>query len=369
MIKYDYKSGGRKVRHIYFIEKMGLTEFEQEATSCDELSIFYAGELDDRINERYGNGLIYMSKGSDWNSTNYSLMIDITPEEKEILNGFHRNRKYKVRRARDKDGLMAEMDQHPDKIKMESLSSFYNEFAHAKGLAEFDIERYSAAAKAGCFLLATVCDSDGEKLVQNGYILDFEDKVSTFAFGASHFRSYSDKSALIGRANSFLHYKAMCHLREMGFTGFDFGGLYIGDDVSLTNISDFKRSFGGEVRTYAPKIIFQKRDYECVEHNLPLIKDAANGRKVVVWGMGNWGRYVVRQLMSVYGIKPSCLIDSVPYQNQGICGPEAIKDYSPNESFLIIVTRRKQYEEIAKNEYVLAFEESHCALCIREDWL
>ena len=135
MIKFDYKSYGRKVRHIYFIEKMGLDEFEKEAASCDELSIFYAG------------GLIYMSKGSDWQSINYSIMIDITPEEKEILNGFHRNRKYKVRRAMDKDGLMAEMDQHPDKIKMESLSSFYNEFAHAKGLAEFDIERYSAAAK------------------------------------------------------------------------------------------------------------------------------------------------------------------------------------------------------------------------------
>lgn len=369
MIRYEYESQGRLVRHLYFLDELDIGSFEDEIASCDELAIFYTKKMSRAIESKYGQALIYMSKGSNWNTPNHSIMIDLTKSGQEILNGFHKNRRYKVRRALEKDHFVTNIFLNPVIDKLKEAGCFYDYFAREKGMPNFDIERYAAACRAGCFMLASIRDEDGDLLVQNGYLLDDDHKISTFAFGASHFRTDTGKAALIGRANGCLHYKVMLYLKEMGYMGFDFGGLYIGDDEGLTNISNFKRGFGGEIRTYSPKIIFQKKDYENVEHNIVAIKRVAAGKNIIIWGMGTWGKYVASRIYEVYGTKPGCLIDSCISDDPDIQKPDILSRYSPHDSYLIVATRRVQYEEIIKNKMVQSFTESNSILCIREELL
>ena len=156
-----------------------------------------------------------------------------------------KNRKYEVKRAKERDGISVAIDMSPDKEKLEKVRIFYDQFAASKNLHPFDLDRYMAATQDNIFLLAGAYSNAGELLVVNGYLLDHEDRRSTFSFGASHFREQKETAAQVGRANSYLHYAVMCYLKEQGYREYDLGGIYIGDDKDLTNISYFKTVLEG----------------------------------------------------------------------------------------------------------------------------
>ena len=76
-------------------------------------------------------------------------------------------------------------------------------------------------------------------------------------YSASHFRSY-DKNyrALIGRANRFLHWEDMVHLKKYGMSIYDMGG------IGANSIAGFKKGFGGtevtEYGRYEPRTLLGK---------------------------------------------------------------------------------------------------------------
>lgn len=367
MISYEYIEDGRIVKHMYFIGNLSYEEFELQAKDCDELSIYYADTLDSRIYNDFGKTLIYMSKGSNWYSKNYSIMIDLTQNENEILEAFHKNRRYKVKRSIDRDNLRLELKTSPNNEDLLQVEEFYNIFANSKGLEKFSLERHKASMEKGCLALAFARNSEGDVLVANGYLLDKDNMISTFAFGASHFRFDKEQAALIGRANSFLHYYCMCQLKSKGYVGYDFGGLYVGDDASLNNISDFKRSFGGKVIEYAPKFVFQKKDLMICEKNLKALNHIIDEKQIVIWGYSVWGKYIIERLYELYGIKPVCVIDQKELCNTE--KPDILKKYEPSETFLIVTTRNNNYLQIKKNVYVEPYINNKSVLCIREEYL
>ena len=363
MIKYEYTASGCHIRHLYFLNKIDKEMFEQEMKTCDELTIFYADEIDSRIFSKYGSSLIYFSKGAS-----YSIMVDISKSESDIINGFHKNRKYEVRRALERDCFDTEIILNPDIEKLEEARIFYNIFAKEKGLPDFVIERYDAASKFGCFALASIRDEDGALLVQNGYFLDNDKKIVTFTFGASHFRE-DNRSALIGRANGCLHYKCMIFFKKLGYIGYDLGGFYVGNDKELTNISDYKRRFGGEIKEYAPCFICQKKDYEFVEFNISKLKEIVKKKNIIIYGMGSWGKYIISRIYELYQVKPVCLIDNFvkPTDDYDIKKADVLRNYTPNKHFLIVATRKEQYKEISEDELVKPFIQADSILCIREE--
>ena len=370
MIKYEYCSEGKKYKHIFFAGELSYTDFLDESESCDELSIFYAEKLGAEIKEKYGDILIYISKGANWDSKGYSRSIDLTKDADQILGDFHKNRKYEVKRAKERDGISIAIDMSPGKKKLEEVKNFYDRFAASKNLNPFDVDRYAAAVQDNIFLLAGAYSAAGELLIVNGYLLDHEEKKSTFSFGASHFREQKETAAQVGRANSYLHYAAMCYLKEHGYLEYDLGGIYIGNDNTLNNISFFKNSLGGELREYAPKISFQKKAYETVEQNLRKLRDIVCDKGIILWGAATWGRYIIRKLEEMYDTAPVCVIDTAL---SSVCpevsSPDELKRYDSSEHYLIVTTDRRPYEAICENEAVKPFLENHSILCIKEDSL
>lgn len=370
MIKYEYASNGKLIRHIFFAGELSFAEFSKEINSCDELCIFYAGRLDEKIEEEYGEILVYMTHGSNWHVKDYSLSIDLTKDSAEIFKDFHKNRRYEIRRAKERDGVKVVFDESPDIEKLEQTELFYNQFAASKNLRAFDYERYASAAGNDIFLLADAYADDGELLVINGYLLDCEKKISTLSFSASHFRECGEKAALIGRANGYLHFAAMCYLKKKGFAGYDMGGVYIGEDKELSNISSFKRSLGGELKEYAPKIIFQQKAYQTIEDNLSKLKSIVQERNIIIWGMATWGKYIVKRLKELYGIAPACMIDTaLSAVCPQISSPDVLKQYSSSKHYLIVTTDIGPYKRICGNESVKPFIEEHSVLCIKEEKL
>lgn len=370
MLKYEYCVDGKKCRHIFFARELSYTDFLNESASCDKLDIFYSGKLDTKIQESFGDILVYLSKGANWDSKGYSRSIDLTKDAAQILGDFHKNRRYEVKRAKERDGVSVILDMSPGREKLEKIKSFYDRFAASKNLYPFELERYLGAARDNIFLLANAYSDAGELLVANGYLLDHEEKRSTFSFGASHFREQKEIAAMVGRANSYLHYAVMCYLKEQGYLEYDMGGIYVGNDRALNNISYFKNSLGGELREYAPKISFQRKAYETVEENLLKLQGIICRKRIVLWGAATWGRYIIKRLKELYDTTPVCVIDTAL---SAVCpevsSPDELKRYSSADHYLIVTTDRRPYKAICENELVKPFLEQQSILCIKEDSL
>ncbi|MCM1415716.1 MAG: GNAT family N-acetyltransferase [bacterium] len=324
--------------------------------------------MDKKIKEEFGDILVYLSKNADWESKGYSGSIDLTRDVAQILSDFHKNRKYEVKRAKERDGISVAIDMSPDGKKLEEVRAFYDRFAASKNLPPFDLERYEAATQDNIFLLASAYSDAGDLLVVNGYLLDHEDRRSTFSFGASHFREQKETAAQVGRANSYLHYAAMCFLKDQGYREYDLGGIYIGEDRALTNISYFKKSLGGELREYAPKISFQKKAYATVDQNLGKLRDIVCEKGIIIWGAATWGRYTIKRLKELYDAVPICVIDTaLSAACSEISHPDELSRYDSSEHYLIVTTDRGPYKAICENESVKPFLEKHSILCIKED--
>ena len=122
---------------------------------------------------------------------------------------------------------------------------FYNQFAKSKSrefIAKWDLDIFKS------HLLITMACHENVTLVMHSYVLDNEDKKARLLHSASDFRSMpsADDRALVGRANRFLHYNDMLHLKNCGFSVYDFGGIEVdAESTEKTQISSFKLGFGG----------------------------------------------------------------------------------------------------------------------------
>ena len=367
MIRYDFLDNDRKVRHIYFAKQLDLHFFEKETEDCDELAVYYSNSVDDSIYQKYGRTFVYMTKGWSWDKPSHSIMIDLRNDEDKIFGEFRKNCRYEIKRAKERDNLYTDINMEPDEKDLSKVAEYYNVFAKAKGLPFFSISRYRAAMNAGLLTIGMVRDSSDSILVCNGCLLDRDEGISTFSFGASHFRVDKEKAALISRANRYLHYEMMCYLKKNGYIGYDFGGLYIGDDLVLNGISDFKRGFGGEILEYAPKFIFQKKDLETVNHNINLL-DRIGNRGIIVYGLSTWGGYVIEKLRERYAISPLCIIDNFS-SDSNVRKSTEINKYNPNNAFIIVTTRMDNYKKIINEDCLKPFVSAGAILCIREERL
>jgi hypothetical protein len=175
-----------------------------------------------------------------------TLLIDLTQEPDALLAGMSKTTRNEVRRAA-KDNLVFEFNAHPDNGWLSDFFEFYAEFAHLKGLPDLNRARLLGMRESQALILTRINQADGATLVWHCYV--HVNGWARLIHSASLFRA-TDKAqqAVISRANRHLHWLDMLRFRETGFSTYDFGGWYSGqDDEAKLNINRFKEGFGGSV--------------------------------------------------------------------------------------------------------------------------
>ena len=178
-----------------------------------------------------------------------SLITDLSVAEDAIIDRFGKDCRYKIRRAEARDGLRMEFLLDSES-RLDEFRAFYDAFAAQKSLDPSDEQWLRAACRTGRLVLASA-SRDDEPLVSHAYFMS--GKTAWLQYTGSCFRSReNDYRALVGRANRWLHWRAMLRFKELGMKRYDWGGLFEDESVpEHVGVNNFKRDFGGqEVRTY-----------------------------------------------------------------------------------------------------------------------
>jgi len=178
----------------------------------------------------------------------YTIIIDLSRPESELLSEMDSNTRYEVRRAIDKDQLTSEVHLSPGPDTLQSFCYFYDQFAARKGLPRANRAKLNAFLKASCLALSCSLQHGDGRLVWHAYIRT--SNCVRQLHSASLFRSEADKASrrLVGRANRFLHWADILHFKSAGMSIFDMGGWYEGTtDQDRLRINEFKQGFGGKV--------------------------------------------------------------------------------------------------------------------------
>ena len=171
----------------------------------------------------------------------FTKTIDLTQTEEEITAGYNKSTRYEVRRAEREDIEFAVG------AEQEEFLQFYNGFAASKG---FDLMNADELDRYWPNIQILKACHDGEPLVMHAYLMDEDASRGLMLHSASHFRNADDNQVrrLVGRANRYLHHRAIMWMRENGVRTYDFGG-YAKDtqDEQMQAINKFKDHFGGQL--------------------------------------------------------------------------------------------------------------------------
>lgn len=180
-------------------------------------------------------------------SAKYTLVVDLTLPDEQLLANMQSETRYEIRRAQNKDGLKFRAPVVPDASSLAAFHDLFAQFAADKGLSPVPIEYLEAIAKAGVLRLGSIVHED-EVIVWHSYLV-IGSRVRLL-HSASLFRGHAPaRRSLIGRANRLLHWLEMQHFRDAGATLYDFGGWYAGQDhEDFQRVNRFKEGFGGTVR-------------------------------------------------------------------------------------------------------------------------
>ncbi len=185
----------------------------------------------------------------------YTRLIDLDQSRPQLLAGLNRDTAYKIRRARERDGIICEGCNPGDPAVMDRFEQMFNTFAALKGLAPLNRPRMEGMAAAGVLDLSAAKDPEGNTLVYHANHRDCRRATSLEL--PSLYRKCSDSSErnFISRANRLLMWSNILRYQEQGLKGFDFGGWYLGStDQARLDINRFKAGFGGRI----------VREYNCV---------------------------------------------------------------------------------------------------------
>ena len=175
-----------------------------------------------------------------------TILIDLQKTPDELLGEMSKTTRNEIRRAA-KDELTFEFTAKADDKAISQFFTFYDEFARMKGLDGLNRERLTGMRDCESLVLSRVKSADGTVLVWHCYVS--ARRRARLNHSASLFRAVDKaQQAVTSRANRYLHWMDMLELRDRGFTVYDFGGWYDGqEDVEKLNINKFKEGFGGQV--------------------------------------------------------------------------------------------------------------------------
>jgi len=183
-----------------------------------------------------------------------TLVNDISEDEDAIKSHFSKSCKYKVNRAAREDVRIEIKDSASiTDDDIEDFLSFFGTFWESK---ETEFTEYTSVKndlvdyRNSNALSIGIGKVAGQTAIYHTHIYD--DKTARLLHSASLYRLQEDEEGntknLIGMANRYLHFQEMLHFKSLGLSVYDWGGAGRGEDV--INITEFKESFGGDLKTY-----------------------------------------------------------------------------------------------------------------------
>ena len=163
----------------------------------------------------------------------HNRLIDLSKSEKQLAAELNEETAYKIRRARDRDGIVCEWHDARDPAVMDRFEQMHKLFAMKKGLPGLNRPRLESLAAAGALDLSSAKDTHGSTLVYHAYYRDC--RRASQLESPSVYRTFSDSSTrnFCGRANRYLTWTNILRFKAQGLTSFDFGGWYVGSDPEL----------------------------------------------------------------------------------------------------------------------------------------
>lgn len=206
---------------------------------CDNID-----NVKDKLDVIELNGYPTQIKGAK-NKKQLSLILNLTNSDEELFNSIRKNVKYEINRCY-KENVMCTVLTPTELINNnEELLQFekmYNKMYKEKNLStRLDmnlVKRYLD----NNLLCLTKSYLEGKTLSYHAYLNDT--KTTRLLYSCSDFRGDKEESALIARANKFLHWEDIKYFKSLGISVYDFGGIHSFDNPN--GIDKFKMAFGGD---------------------------------------------------------------------------------------------------------------------------
>jgi len=226
---YEKKKTGLRIADIWF------TDGEKPPFACDICRYHYVKNIPSRCDslERL-----------------YTILIDLSRNEDELLAELDKTTKYQARRAKERDNVRTETYialGEKSEEKLDRYIAFFNEFAKSKDRGLICREELEQFYDAGSLCVRSVIDTASE-MTLSMHCNVVSDGKARLHQSSSHFRGSDDADfrSLVGRANRFLHWDDILYFKGLGIAFYDFGGWYGGnDDQEKLAINKFKEAFGG----------------------------------------------------------------------------------------------------------------------------
>lgn len=170
-----------------------------------------------------------------------TLVIDLTQDLDIIWKKMDKSScRYSINRA-ERDGIKVSINQN-----LEDFIKINNSFSKKKGLGGERIN-LKFIKKYGVLFTSEL---NGEVLGGQVYLED-KNNIRWLVGASKRLEENKEKAILIGNANRLLIWEAIKYAKAKGIKEFDFGGyLENSNDKQKTNISNFKKSFGGNLTTH-----------------------------------------------------------------------------------------------------------------------
>ncbi|WML59311.1 hypothetical protein [Neobacillus sp. PS2-9] len=191
-------------------------------------------------------------KNSELNKRNFSFrllipnyLINLAEEESQIFNKIHKNTRYKINRAINRDDLLYFEHTNPTDSEIEEFKIFFNPFAKERNIRTCDVNKLKELRDQGALVMSFVTDKDRRFLCYHVYQKD--DQQGYLIYSASRRYNHDDSGFrnLIGRANRYLHWKDIQSFKQKGCKWYNFGGKIMNEeDIEGQNVNKFKLEFG-----------------------------------------------------------------------------------------------------------------------------
>lgn len=186
----------------------------------------------------------------------FTIHIDLSQTEDQLLADMPSNTRYKVRRA-IKEGIIYDAPDPKDPDVLAEFCEFHDRFSQWKsqgwldairnGFMPLDQEHLARIADSGHLDLSRIKSPEGSDLTWHAHYRA-GGTCNMFRSATNRERDDSSYRVSVGRANRAHHWFDMQRFKKEGEKILDMGGWYHGfDDEARMRIAEFKSEFGGRI--------------------------------------------------------------------------------------------------------------------------
>ena len=187
-----------------------------------------------------------------------TIINDLAPSAEDILKSFNDSTRNYIHSVIKNDLCTHEYITAPSESDVDKAYALTTKFNAVMGINGIKLSYLRALRDANRLHMSYTYDRNGEMLVGHGYRLSAIRPELAYSIRPTDRNVDKERQKLLSRANRYSHYRDMLHLKSLGFTEYDFGGISDGqsNDIKWKRIDEFKMYFGGAVRTYYNSILY-----------------------------------------------------------------------------------------------------------------